>query len=72
MAKVLGRFNMSEAKLVGSTLPTNCKFNARQCSKSEMDKADIKKVPYASTVGNLMYSMVSTRQEIAFTVGTVR
>ncbi|MCO5583992.1 hypothetical protein L7F22_037910 [Adiantum nelumboides] len=32
----------------------------------------MKKVPYSSIVGNLMYAMVSTRPDIAFAVGVVK
>ena len=62
---------MSEAKPVGSTLPTNCKLNAKQCPRGEKDKAKIRKVSYALVVGSLMYDMVCTRLEIAFVVGSV-
>ena len=47
------------------------KLNFGQCPKSEKDKIEIKKVPYASTMGSLMYVMVCTRADIAFTVGVV-
>ena len=29
------------------------------------------KVPYASTIGSLMYAMIATRPDIAFAVGVV-
>ena len=66
VAKFIERFNMSEAKPVGSALPTNCKLNTRQCLKGEKDKAEMRKVPYASVVYNLMYAMVCMRPNIAF------
>ena len=55
MTKVLQRFGMESAKLVGSTLPTNCKLSKDQCPKSKTEKAEMSKVPYASVVGSLMY-----------------
>ena len=36
--KVLQRFNMSDAKPVGSTLPTNCKLSGKQSPKTKVDK----------------------------------
>ena len=48
VTKILERFNMSEAKLVGSALRTNCKLNAKQCPRGEKEKAEMRKVPYAS------------------------
>ena len=60
MTKVLERFNMLEAKSAGSALLTNCKMNAKQCSRSENEKGEMKKVWYASNIDNLMYAMVCT------------
>ena len=54
VAKVLARFNMSEAKPVGSALATNYKLNDKQWPKSEKEKAEMGKVPYALAIGNLI------------------
>ena len=56
---------------MGPTLSINCKLNVRQCRKGEKDKAKMRKAPYASVVGSLMYVMVCTRPNIAFDVGAV-
>ena len=69
--KVLQRFSMSDAKPVGSTLPTNCKLSGKQSPKTKVDKAEMMKIPYASTVGSLMYAMVCTRPDIGYAVGVV-
>ena len=45
------------------------RFNLNQCSKNDLDKEQMKSIPYASTVGSLMYAQVCTRPHIAFTVG---
>ena len=71
VTKIVERFNMSDAKLVGSVLPTNCRLNAKQCPKGHKEKTEMKKVPYASAVGTLMYAMVCMRLDIAFVVGAV-
>ena len=71
VTKILERFHMLEAKPVGSALPTNCKLNAKQCPKNEKEKAEMRKVPYASVVCSVMYAMVCTRTTIAFVVGIV-
>ena len=62
---------MSDAKPVGSTLPTNCRLSGKQSPKSKAEKADMMKVPYASVVGSLMYAMVCTRPDIGYAVGVV-
>ena len=68
MTKVLQRFNMYNTKSVGSPLLVNCKLNSGQCLKIEKDKAEMRRVSYASAVGSLMYAMVYTRPDIAFVV----
>ena len=71
VSKILERFNMLEANSVGSVLPKNYKLNAKQCPKSEKDKAEMSKVLYASIVGSLIYVMVCTRSDLTFVVGAV-
>ena len=71
MTKVIQRFDMESAKPVGSTLPTNNKLSVTQCPKSKTEKAEMNKVPYASTVGSLMYGMVCTGLDIGYAVGVV-
>ena len=69
--KVLERFNMSKAKAACSPLASHLKFISKQCPTSEKDMKKISIVPYASTVGSLMYAMVCTRPDIAHAVGVV-
>jgi transposase InsO family protein len=69
--KVLDRFNMSKAKPVSSTLAGHLKLSSKQSPTSEEEKEEMKKVPYASAVGSLMYAMVCTRPDIAHAVGVV-
>jgi hypothetical protein len=69
--KVLNRFNMSKAKSVSSPLASHLKLSSKQSLTSEKENEEIKKVPYASAVGSLMYAMVCTRPDIAHVVGVV-
>ena len=62
---------MENAKSVVSMLPTNNKLSGRQSPKTKIEKVGIMKVPYASTVGRLMYAMVCTRPDIGYIVGVV-
>ena len=71
VTKVLQRFNMSEAKPVGSTLPENCKLSGKLSPMSKAEKVEMMKIPYASIVGSLMYAMVCTRPDIRYAVGVV-
>ena len=69
--KVLERFNMSKAKAVCSPLAGHLKLSLKQCPTSEKDMKEMRKVPYASVVGSLMYVMVYTRPDIAHAIGVV-
>jgi len=69
--KVLDRFNMSKAKPVSSPLAGHLKLSSKQSPTSEKENEEMKKVPYASAVGSLMYAMVCTRPDIAHAVGVV-
>ena len=62
---------MESAKLVGSTLPNNKKLSGKQCPKTKTEKVEMSKVPYASSVGSLMYAMVCTKQDIGYDVEVV-
>jgi len=47
------------------------KISSKQSPTSEKENEEMKKVPYASAVGSLMYAMVCTRPDITHAVGVV-
>ncbi|KAH9313025.1 hypothetical protein KI387_028060, partial [Taxus chinensis] len=67
--KVLERFNMQDAKPVGTPLAGHFKLSKEQCPKTEQERNQMSKVPYSSAVGSLMYAMVCTRPDISHAVG---
>jgi ATP-binding cassette subfamily B (MDR/TAP) protein 1 len=69
--KLLERFNMQGAKSVASPLAGHHKLSKEQCPSSKEEKKAIRKVPYQSAMGSLMYAMVCTRPDIAYAVGVV-
>ena len=69
--KILERFNISKAKIVGSPLAGHFKLISKQCPTSEKENEEMSKVPYSSVVGNLMHAMVCTRPDIAHAVRVV-
>ena len=69
--KVLERFNMQNAKPVNSPLAGHHKLSKDHCPTSKREKEAMKKVPYQSDVGCLMYAMVCTRPDLAYAVGVV-
>ena len=69
--KVLVRFGMEDAKPVSTPLAPHFKLSASMSPTTEVEKAYMDKVPYASAVGSLMYAMVCTRPDLAQAVGVV-
>ena len=52
-------------------MATHFNLTKKQSPKTDEDKKDMAKVPYASAVGSLMYFMVCTRPDNAHAVGVV-
>ncbi|KAJ0726248.1 putative RNA-directed DNA polymerase [Helianthus annuus] len=73
IGKVLERFGMNSEKTKPRNTPlgSHLKLTKEQCPRTEEEKADMARVPYASAVGSLMYAMVCTRPDIAHAVGVV-
>mgnify|MGYP000391438328 CR=1 FL=1 len=59
---------MENTKPVGLTLPPENKLSGRQCLKKNTKNTEMMNVPYASTVGSLMYAIVCTRPDIGYVV----
>ena len=69
--KVLDRFNMKNVKRVATPLATHFKLSTELCPSDDKEKEEMRKIPYASTIGNLMYVMVCARPDIAYSVEVV-
>ena len=46
-------------------------FSLDQCSKNDLGREQIRDIPYASTVGSLMYAQVCMRLDIAYAIGVL-
>ena len=71
IVKILEKFGMSNAKAVSTPLAMHFRLSAVQSPTSEDEKLQMSKVPYASTVGSIMYAMVYTRPDIAQAMSVV-
>jgi ATP-binding cassette subfamily B (MDR/TAP) protein 1 len=69
--KVLHRFHMSQAKPISTPLATHFKLSTSSGSLDVEEESYMSRVPYACTVGSLMYAMVCTRPDIAHAVSVV-
>ena len=45
------------------------KLSKMQCPRNNMESEQMKKIPYASAMGSLMYAQTCTRPDISFVVG---
>ncbi|XP_051117795.1 secreted RxLR effector protein 161-like [Andrographis paniculata] len=66
--KVLNRFCMTDAKPSSVPLASNFILSKDQCPKSENDVKYMMNVPYTSAVGSIMYLMVCTRPDLAYSI----
>ncbi|GKB66448.1 retrovirus-related pol polyprotein from transposon TNT 1-94 [Tanacetum coccineum] len=71
IGKVLEKFNMKDAEARCQPLGDHFKLSKKQAPKTEASRRRMAKVPYASAVGSVMYTMVCTRPDIAHAVGVV-
>ena len=53
-------------------IPVGVRLSTEQCPKTQEEKEDMSRVPYASEISILMHAMVSTRPDIAHAVGVLR
>ena len=62
---------MSKSKLVSSPPTNHFKLSLKQYPIGEKDKEEIKNIPYACLVDNLMYTMIYTKLDITLAVDIV-
>ena len=71
IGKLLEKFSIQDAKTRSTPLATHFNLTKKQSPKRMKTRKDMAKVPYASTVGSLMYIMVCIRPNITHAVKVV-
>ena len=69
--KVLARFFMQDSKKRLLLTRHGITLSKEQCPKTPQEEEDMRRIPYALTVGSLMYAMLCTRPDICYAVGIV-
>ncbi|KAJ9555363.1 LOW QUALITY PROTEIN: hypothetical protein OSB04_009977 [Centaurea solstitialis] len=64
--KVLKRFRMDESKKGFIPMQHGIVLSKTQCPVSSEDQDRMKSVPYASAIGSIMYAMLCTRPDVAY------
>ncbi|KAJ9553210.1 hypothetical protein OSB04_017255 [Centaurea solstitialis] len=66
--KILKRFRMDESKKGFIPMQHGIVLSKAQCPVSSEDQDKMKSVPYASAIGSIMYAMLCTRPDVAYSV----
>lgn len=66
--KVLVRFNIKGAKLVGFSLSDHFKLSKKSYPFSNEETKKMESIPYSSAIGILMYVLICTRLDIIYAV----
>ena len=61
---ILKRFNMESCSSVKTLVVKGDKSSKAQCPQNDVERDQMKAVPYASVVGSLMYTQVCTCSDI--------
>ncbi|KAA0067938.1 gag/pol protein [Cucumis melo var. makuwa] len=69
--KMLVRYSMQNSKKGLLPFRHGVHLSKEQCPKTPQEVEDMRRIPYASTVGSLMYVMLYTRLDIYYAVGIV-
>ena len=69
--KVLKRFLMEICSPIVAPMVKGDRFSLDQCLKNDLEREQMRDIPYPSAVGSLMYAQVCTRPNISYVVGVL-
>jgi hypothetical protein len=68
---IIAKYNHTDAKPISVPMDPSAQYSRDQCPTTTMQTAEMKRVPFRSALGLLMYLAVGTRPDIAFAVSTL-
>ncbi|RVW15249.1 Retrovirus-related Pol polyprotein from transposon TNT 1-94 [Vitis vinifera] len=71
ISKVLSRFEMNNVKTVSTPLGQHFRLSITQAPETHEEKRFMERIPYASMVGSVMYTMVCSRPDLAYAVSMI-
>ena len=69
--KMFTRYSMQNSKKGLLHFRHEVHLSKEQCPKTPQEIEDLRRIPYASTVGSLIYAMLCTRPYICYAMGIV-
>lgn len=69
--KLLRRFNMLDSKPVSTPIAGHFKLSITHSPQTEDEIKDMSRIPYSNATGSLMYAMVCTRPDLAYSASIV-
>ena len=67
--RILKRFNMQSGSSGKAPIVKGDRFSKGECPQNDIERDQMKAIPYSSVMGSLMYAQVCTHPDIAFVVG---
>ena len=71
ISKVLSRFEMNNVKTVSTPLGKHFRLSITQAPETHEKKMFMERIPYASMVGSVMYTMVCSQSDLAYVVSMI-
>ena len=70
--KVLKRFSMQDSKRGYLSMSHGITLSKSQCPNTKDELERMSKIPYASTIGSIMYAMLCTRPDVSYALSITR
>ena len=68
--KVLDKFSMQDSKRGFLPMSHGISLSKTQCPTTQDERDRMRKIPYASAIGFIMYTMLCTRPDVSYTLST--
>ena len=70
--KVLNRFSMQNSKRGFLPMCHGISLSKTQCPTIQDERDHMSKIPYASTIGSIMFAMLCTRTDVSYALSMTR
>ncbi|XP_060974304.1 secreted RxLR effector protein 161-like [Cannabis sativa] len=69
--KIIEKFSMGDSKITKQPMTNQYILSKDQCPKTQAEKEEMSEVPYSNAVGSIMYLMVCTRPDLAYSISVL-